>query len=350
MFGTPTLKQASVILDDLHRYPPDAAEQALPDAATARRLLESRLPDLLARLTAIGRRIGADDRVLDAVVLATTRLALRHGSLGNDLHAYHNELHVLELAERRLLRLLQTLGQDALTTDDLSALFMFAACHDLRQRETEDPPGPVGGNEMASIAEAGRILAGCGFDIDSDDQVIALMLMIAGSTFDARPPSASEAAADDASVLAGGALARGLALWLDSDWPHWRENPAAVRGERLARLAADLDTGNVGESFDQLCDTALRLCQEREWRDGRSLDSPASATSCLAFLGLGQQHYFFELHRFCSREGERVFGPGKQANAVRVRHTTAALLDRFATQAPANGQEVVSAFAELTRA
>jgi hypothetical protein len=339
-----------VILDDLHRYLPDDVERALPDAPTARRRLEAEQPELLSRLAIIGRRIGADDRVLDAVVLATTRLALRHGSLGEDLHAYHNESHVFELAERRLLRLLQTLGQDALTTDDLNALFLFAACHDLRQRETEDPPGPVGGNEMASIAETRRILASCGFDAESDDQVIALMLMIAGSTFDARPVPESAAAADDASVLAGGALARGLALWLDSDWPHWRENPAAVRGERLARLAADLDTGNVGESFDQLCDTALRLCREREWRDGRSLDSPASATSCLAFLGLGQQHYFFELHRFCSREGERVFGPGKQANAARVRRTTAALLERFAARAPINGQEVVSAFAELARA
>jgi hypothetical protein len=174
--------------------------------------------------------------------------------------------------------------------------------------------------------------------------------MIAGSTFDARPLPAIEAGPDDVSVLAGGALARGLALWLDSDWPHWRANPAAVHGERLARLAADLDTGNVGEPFEQLCDTALRLCREREWRAGRPLESPVSAASCLAFLGQGQQHYFFELHRFCSREGERVFGPGKQANAARVHTTTAALLARFAAQAPANGQSVVSAFTEIALA
>jgi hypothetical protein len=96
-----------------------------------------------------------------------------------------------------------------------------------------------------------------------------------------------------------------------------------------------------------LCDTALRLCQEREWRAGRLLDSPDSAASCLAFLGLGQQHYFFELHRFCSREGERVFGTGKQANAVRVRQTTAALQERFTQQPPANGQVVISTFAAL---
>ena len=339
-----------MFLDDLHRYPPDAVERALPDAPAARRLLDSSQPDLLARLTAIGQRINADDRVLDAVVLAATRLALRHGSLGQDLHAYHNESHVLELAERRLLRLLETLGGNALSAGDLGALFLFAACHDLRQREIDTPPGPVGGNEMASIAEAQRILASCGLDAEAAGLGVVLPLMIAGSTFDARPLPTIVAGHDDVSMLAGGALARGLALWLDSDWPHWRENQQAVRGERLARLAADIDTGNVGESFDQLCDTALRLCREREWRAGRTLESSDSATSCLAFLGPGQQHYFFELHRFCSREGERVFGPSKQANATRVRQTTAALLDRFAAQPPANGQAVVSAFTELAQA
>lgn len=342
------MKRASVILDDLQHYPPDAIELALPDAPSARRLLEARLPQTLARLTDIAQRINADDRVLAAVVLATARLAQRHGSLGTDFHAYHNERHVLELAERRLLRLIDALLPAALPASDLTALFLFAACHDLRQREPQDPPGPVGGNEMASIAEARRILVGCGLDSGAHaDLPIVLMLMIAGSTFDARPLPSADAQPADLPVLAGGALARGLALWLDSDWPHWREEPAAVRGERLARLAADLDTGNVGESFEQLCDTALRLCQEREWRAGRLLDSPDSAASCLAFLGLGQQHYFFELHRFCSREGERVFGPGKQANAVRVRQTTAALQERFTQQPPANGQVVISTFAAL---
>jgi hypothetical protein len=246
--------------------------------------------------------------------------------------------------------LVDSLGTDAPSPHDLGALFLFAACHDLRQREPGDPPGSVGGNEMASIAEARRILAACGLDSDAEGLAVELTLMIAGSTFDARPLPSTGTAADDLPVLTGGAFARGLALWLDGDWPHWRENPAAVRGERLARLAADLDTGNVGESFGELCDTALRLCREREWRAGRALESPASATSCLAFLGPGQQHYFFELHRFCSREGERVFGPGKQANAVRVRRTTAALLDRFAAQAPDNGLAVVSAFTELASA
>jgi len=114
--------------------------------------------------------------------------------------------------------------------------------------------------------------------------------------------------------VAGGALARGLSLWLDSEHPSWRADPDARRGERLGRLAADLDTANVGESFELLCETALRLCREREMRAGRSLASPASAGPSLAFLGPGQYHYVFNLHHFSSRESERVYGEGKLAN------------------------------------
>jgi hypothetical protein len=150
--------------------------------------------------------------------------------------------------------------------------------------------------------------------------------------------------------VAGGALARGLALWLDSAHPRWREDAGARRGERLARLAADLDTANVGEDFVQLCETALRLCREREMRAGRRLDSPQSALPCLGFLGRGQEYYFFELHRFSSREGERVFGPQKLINGPSVRSTTAALLARFAEQPPADGNAVLAAFSEITGA
>ena len=340
--------QASVIFGDFQHYPPDDSERALPDAASAVRLLESHCPTVLSRLTAVAERIGSDERGRQAALLATARLARRHGSLGDDFHAYHNEGHVLELAERRLLRMLDALAPGALNAQDLTALMLFAACHDLRQREPSEPEGPIGGNESASIAETLRILACCGFDADADrDMATALVMMIAGSTFDTQPMSPAAAHAADLPVQPGGALARGLGLWLDSHSPYWRQDPAAVRGEQLARLAADLDTGNVGEEFGQLCDTALRLCREREMRAGRGLDDPASAEPCLAFLGPGQQHYFFELHRFSSREGERAFGAGKRANAARVRKTTAALLDRFAAQPPADGQAVLSVFAEL---
>lgn len=332
-------------------YPPDASELALPDAHSARRLLSENRPDILTRLGEVATRIGAENRVLDAALLGTARLGLRHGSFGNDFHAYHNETHVLEVGERRLLRLLDAATGPAPGAADLAALLMFAACHDLRQREAVDVPGPVGGNEAASIAETFRVLQACGFDRSSDrDQFVALELMIAGSTFDARPVASADPLTEELPDLAGGSLARGLALWLDSAYPRWREDAVARRGERLARLAADLDTANVGEDFVQLSETALRLCREREMRVGHLIDSPKSAASCLGFLGRGQEYYFYQLHRFSSREGERVFGPQKLLNGPLVLKTTQALLERFAVLPAADGAAVLAAFSELTGA
>ena len=332
-------------------YPPDAFEQALPDAHSARQLLDSKRPDILPRLARIAEQFGADQRTLDAAALGTARLGLRHGSFGSDFHAYHNESHVLEVGERRLLRLLAGLADAAPGPSDVAALLLFAACHDLRQRETVDVPGPIEGNEAASIAETFRILDACGFDRVVDrEQYVALELMIAGSTFDARPAFQSDPQTDELPTVVGGSLARALALWLDRSEPHWRENPDARRGERLARLAADLDTANVGEDFVQLSETALRLCRERQMRAGRRLDSPESALPCLEFLGRGQEYYFYELHRFNSREGERVFGPQKLLNGPLVRNATAALLGRFADKPPVAGDAVLAVFMELTGA
>ena len=235
--------------------------------------------------------------------------------------------------------------------DDQEALLMFAACHDLRQREPYDFPGPVGGNEASSAAECFRIMDLAGFDRVADrGQYIGLELMITGSTFDARPATLADPQTDELTEVAGGALARGLHLWLDSSVPRWRENADCRRGERLSRMAADLDTANVGEDFVTLCGTALRLCREREMRWHRALESDESALSCLGFLGKGQEFYFFELHQFSSREGERVYGPVKAINAPKVRETTAALHARFATSAPISGAVVMSAFAEITGA
>lgn len=332
-------------------YPPDASELALVDPASARRLLDAARPDIPTRLADIATRFGVDSRALDAAVLGTARLALRHGSMGRDFHDYHNENHVLEVGERRLLRLLASMGDSAPVAEDIGALLMFAACHDLRQRESYDFPGPVGGNEAASSAESFRILDACGFDRGQDgSQYVAMELMISGSTFDARPTAMSDPQTEELHTVAGGSLARGLHLWLDASLPMWRENHDVRRGERLARLAADLDTANVGEEFAQLCETALRLCREREMRAGRRLDDAASALPCLAFLGPGQEYYFYQLHRFSSREGERVFGPQKSSNSAHVRATTAALHARFAERAPADGNAVLAAFAELSSA
>lgn len=340
-----------MILGYSNLYPLDNCERVLPDAYSARRLIERQRPDIPGRLDAILShfRMSPEEqhRHLSAALLGVGRLGMRHGGFGSDPHAYHNEDHVFELAERRLGRVLDTVGVDAMPIRDWATLVLFAACHDLRQRETFDVPGPIGGNEAASIAETFRILDACGFERGPDrDTYVALELMIAGSTFDARPAPRSEG--EDVALAAGGSLARGLGLWLDNERPGWTTDAAAVRGERLGRLAADLDTGNVGEEFEWLSESALRLCREREMRSGRRLDKPASGPSCLGFLTRGQLTYFFELHRFGSREGQLALGPCKERNAAAVKAVSAALDERFADIPPPNGQAVMDAFRELS--
>jgi hypothetical protein len=344
-----------VILGYSKLYPPDASERALPDAKSARALVSSRRPEILdwmqRRRQGLIDHFGADstaaiDRAADAFVLGLARLGLRHGSFGEDFHNYHNEGHVLELADRRFAAFENVFGLGALPLSDWLMLMLFAACHDLRQREPADVPGPIGGNEAASIAEALRILDGCGFDRTRDRALyVDLEMMIAGSTFGlfTQPPSNSAEAA-----VGGGALARYLPGWLDQAVPEWRRDPAMEHALRLARLAADLDTANAGECFAELADSAVRLCMEREMRETRALDSANSALPCLDFLSNGQERYFFELHHFASREGERVFGPGKLANAPRVRAVSAALRAQFLAAAPADGEEVIAAYRQLT--
>jgi hypothetical protein len=168
-------------------------------------------------------------------------------------------------------------------------------------------------------------------------------LMIAGSTFD---PRLSEGRLDTAN-LTGGAFARSLGLWLDGVKPTWRDDPDAKRGERLGRMAADIDTGNVGEVFSLLGHSALQLVEEQLMRRGLNPEQPESAQHALDFLSNGQQHYFFDLHRFSSREAERVFGPQKLANSEKVRSTSAALTAYFQHTPPANGRAVMQAFAIL---
>ena len=69
-------------------------------------------PDIVASAWARSPPASAlDPRALDAALLGTARLGLRHGSFGDDFHAYHNETHVLEVGERRLLRMLEGMGE-----------------------------------------------------------------------------------------------------------------------------------------------------------------------------------------------------------------------------------------------
>ena len=328
-------------------YQADAIETALPDTKAARELLAQKRPDIISRLEARILSIASDQanpKYLDAALLGTARLGLRHGSFGSDFHHYHNEDHVLDLAERRLGRMIEQCGLDAMPPEDWLALVLFSACHDLRQRETKDAPGPVGGNEASSISETFRILDSCGFDQITDRSIyVALELMIAGSTFD---PRLSEASPDTAN-LTGGALARSLGLWLDGVKPAWRQDPDARRGERLGRMAADIDTANVGEAFSLLGRSALQLAEEQLMRRHLNPEQPESAQQALNFLTYGQQHYFFDLHRFSSREAERVFGPQKLANSEKVRSTSTALTAHFQNLSASNGRAVMDAFATL---
>ncbi len=328
----------------------------LPDVASARGLLRDGRADVLdfvrRRRERLLAHFGAKhsaviDRTADAFVLGIARLGRRHGSLGEDFHAYHNEDHVMELAWRRLNALESHLGLSALPLEDWITLALFASCHDLRQREGSEMPGAVGANEAASVAEAMRLLDACGFDRERDRALfVALELAIAGSTFAlfARPTENPAEAA-----VGGGALARYLPSWLDQAVPGWRGDPDIEHGLILARIAADLDTANAGESFAELADSAIRLCREREMRERRDVSTEASAQPCLGFLSNGQERFFFELHHFCSREGERVFGAGKAANAPRVRAVSQALRERFAARPAASGMEVIDAYRQLVR-
>ncbi len=345
----------ALILGYSSQFQPDASERDLPDAAAARALVSRHRPDILEWMQQRRARLldhfGNDvastlDPAADAFILGLARLGLRHGSFGSDFHPYHNEGHVLELADRRLRAVERALGYAALPLDDWLKLALFAACHDLRQRESNNMPGPVGGNEAASIAETLRILDTCGYSRERDQSLyVAMEILIAGSTFglSARPLSNSAEAA-----IGGGALARHLPGWLDQIMPEWPHDPAIEPALILARLAADIDTANAGESFVELADSAVRLCREREMRENRTLDSPASGHPCLSFLSDGQERYFFELQHFSSREGERVFGAGKLANAPRVRAVSAALRAQFANAPPANGDAVIAAYTQLS--
>src|SRR5690606_16447095 len=226
---------------------------------------------------------------------------------------------------------------------DWCALLLFGAGHDLRQREAPRLHDGVGANERASIEEMQRILDATGFSRERDAEIhAALELMIAGSTFDARPPpgGAFYNAAD--LVQSGGALAHKLDAVLDERRPGWRNDPAIAQAHRLALIAADLDTANVAEPFALFAATGERLCREREMLSGRSLAAAESALPVLGFLTAGQDRFFFELHRFHSAEGIAAFAAAKQSNAPKLKSLIASLRARVALRGnPETGAQVI---------
>jgi hypothetical protein len=327
-----------VIIGLTKSFPPDATEREIPDVATARALISARRPDvlqLLKRRRAVYHDFYGEaaqnylERAESAVLLSLARFGRRHGSFGTDFHQYHNEDHALEILDRRLGRVLGQEGVEALPGRDWLALSLFATCHDLRQRETFDFNSGIGNNEAASISETFRILDLAGFDREVDDDLyVALEVMIAGSTFDARPIPPDPYNTAEAATT-GGPMAPKLTTSLDQAVPGWRGDPKLERALNLALLASDLDTANVGERFVDFAASAARLASEREMRSDRDLDDPASGPPVLGFLTKGQERYFFELHRFCSELGKAVFAQGKETNAPRVRELSGELQNRF---------------------
>ncbi len=348
-----------MIFDFPRTFPPDAVELELADLAAVRQLAGDRLAPiehaLAERQLQLAALLAMDPaaaplvaRCADVVRIAYARLARRHGSWGDDFHAYHNEGHVLDIFGDRISRLIAVRGIFVLGLRDWCALGLFAACHDLRQREQPLYEAGVGANERASLEETFRLLDQAGFSRDGDaDLFFALDLMIAGSTFDARPPPGGAAFNAAELVQSGGALAAKLEQKLDKHRPDWRDDARIVHAHRLALIAADLDTANVAEPFARFAASAENLCREREMLCARSLDAGESAQPVLGFLTDGQDRFFFDLHRFSSELGRETFEAAKSANAPRLKSLSLGLRARIAISGrPHSGQQVLRAYRE----
>jgi len=345
-----------VIFDYPRAYPPDTVEQRLPSTASARAALAAYATAFDAMLAERRRDLAPllrDEqsnalmqRTEDALTIAYARLAMRHGILGTDFHAYHNEGHILEICGDRIGRLLAAKGASELSLRDWCALLLFGAGHDLRQREATIYAAGVGANERASTEEMLRILDIADFDRERDaDIYAALELMIAGSTFDARAPGGEQAYNAADLVQSGGALASKLDIKLDKHRPGWRDDPLLVQGHRLALIAADLDTANVADTFEAFAVNGENLCREREMLCGRALDAGESALPVLGFLTDGQDRFFFELHRFNSDIGQAAFDAGKRANAPLLKALTRGVRARIALGGPpSTGLQVIDAY------
>ena len=343
------------LLDMDRLFPADATEHRVRDLRYASVALRDHRPDLTAVMSEVGQSCLAHfghehatllRRTQDALALSFVRMSMRHGSWARDLHEYHNEMHAIELLNGRLSRLRQELGWQALELRDWLLLSLFATCHDLRQRESVSYWHEIGANERASIAETFRILDTVGFSREHEREFyICLGLMIAGSTFDARPsvPSPYNTAEMASS---GGSLAPKLVAELAGGRPPDQWDAELSRRAQLMLVAADLDTANVGEPFVSLASSAVRLVQEREKRAGRALNATESAQPVFEFLTDGQERYFFELHRFVSPMGLEVFGTGKQINGPKVRSQSTRMRARFpgGPTPGQTGQDVIDAF------
>ena len=122
----------------------------------------------------------------------------------------------------------------------------------------------------------------------------------------------------------------------------WRNDERLVHAQNLALIAADLDTANVAEAFPLFMASTERLCLEREMRSHRDPADASAAQPVLNFLTTGQEHYFFDLHRFSSALGRKAFADAKDANIDRMRQMTTMMRERV--NKPRNGTEVLESF------
>jgi len=306
----------------------DEVELNIPDAETAERLLAERDPSFLRycslRRSLFEKTFGENhddflNKAQRALMIAYARFASRHGTWGTDLHHYHNEGHAVEILADRLNYLCERAGADRLNPEDWVLLTLFAAMHDLRQRETPDLEALVGANEKASIEEAHRILNAAGFCAEEDHEFYGdLDMMIAGSTFHVQAKTNPNISPPEAASSCG-ALAPMLVRQMDQDQTGWQDDPKLARRVRLTLIASDLDTANVAEPLIKFAKSAVRLCKEIEFRCQRDVNTDASAKAVRFFLTRGQESYFFELHQFDSELGNEILGPMKEKNAPLIR-------------------------------
>lgn len=348
---------APLILPFSRRYPADSIEQQLPDPAAARSrhagaiaALDVELVRCIAALPAARSNTAKllVERTCAAVQLGYVRLGARHGHLGDDFHAYHNEHHVIDLVTR-ITALAHTARDGELSLRHGCVLLLFAACHDLRQREPALFCAGVGANERASIDEAQRILDASGFCRIADRTIfLGVELAIAGSTFSIPASARHYNAAEQ--VQSGGALALQLATSLDVHRPSWRNEPDLVEARALALIAADLDTANVAAPFAQFTRSGRELCIEREMLAARPLHGAGGGAAALTFLTDTQEHFFFSLHRFSSPLGQRTFAADKRANAQPLRALCSALRAHIALHGvPDDAARVLALHGEFVR-
>lgn len=311
-------------------YEADSVELDLAHADRAHEVLDTHLPGAKRQLMALARgcRIDSEqelDAVIDALVIAHARMATRNGCLSSRPLEYHNDQHAIDLVWR-LQRMRDAADCDEMDGHSLLTLILFATMHDLRQDEARRE-GEVGANELASIAEARRILTTCGLDLQR--WFDPLKWMIAGSTF-AVPSTRHQ--------MEGGALASRLMTDLARELPDDHLN--------LLAWGADIDTASVADPFPAFARSAVALCSEREFRLGRDMGAD-SAASVLQFLTDAQWQFFFTLHRFHSPLALRTFGPDKEANTPLLKALISGVKEAAETQGLGRGDRIADAFVRL---